>query len=117
MEDLLLSTLEKLGWPVRRQGSLAPGEKYPDTFLTYWCDAENEHAAYDDATALAEHDYSIYVYSTDPRLAYDILSEAREVLKVAGWVILTRGYDAQSDEITHIGRGMDIAYIQTMGDQ
>lgn len=114
MEDQLLEILGRLGYPVRRQGSLSPDQKYPETFITFWNSIEDELSPYDNETALSEHDYAVYVYSTDPQLTYDVLAEAREILKVAGWIIMTRGYDVSSDEPTHTGRGMDIAYIETM---
>ena len=36
MEDLLISTLENLGFPIIRQGSLAEDDEYPQSFFTFW---------------------------------------------------------------------------------
>ena len=36
MEDLLLSTLGRLGYPVFRQGSFSKKDKYPEHFFTFW---------------------------------------------------------------------------------
>lgn len=112
MEDKLIELLESLDYPVLRQGSLPHDEDYPDTFFTFWNNDDSEHAAYDNATAIANDNYSVNVYSTDPDKTYSLLKQARALLKSAGWIILTRGYDAPSDEITHTGRGMVIAYLQ-----
>lgn len=113
MEDILIELLSTLKYPVIRQGSLAPDEAYPDTFFTFWNNDETEHSAYDNETANVDYDFDINVYSTDPATAYSLLGQARTLLKQNGWIIATRGYDVSSDEITHIGRGMEVMYIKT----
>lgn len=117
MEDALIAVLETLKYPVIRQGSLAPDDAYPPTFITFWCNAEDEMSAYDNDTALTTNDFSVYVYSDDPTTCYATLAAARAALKAAGWVITTRAYDAASDEITHIGRGFDVTYILTLTEE
>ena len=113
MEDVLIEILSTLKYPVIRQGSLAPDETYPDTFFTFWNNDETEHSAYDNDTANVDYDFDVNVYSTNPDTAYQLLSQARKLLKENGWIIATRGYDVASDEITHIGRGMEILYLKT----
>lgn len=114
MEDELIRTLEALGYPVIRQGSLAPEQEYPPTFLTFWNTEEAELSAYDNDTVLTTNDFSVYVYSNDPAKTYSVLAQARARLRAAGWIIETRGYDVASDEVTHTGRGFDVTYIQTI---
>ena len=63
-------------------------------------------------TANVDYDFDVNVYSTDPATAYSLLGQARELLKQNGWIIATRGYDVSSDEITHIGRGMEVMYLK-----
>ena len=113
MEDVLIEILSTLKYPVIRQGSLAPDETYPDTFFTFWNNDETEHSAYDNDTANVDYDFDVNVYSTNPDTAYQLLSQARKLLKENGWIIATRGYDVASDEITHIGRGIEILYLKT----
>lgn len=113
MVDTLITLLEGLGYSVIRQGSLAPDEEYPDTFFTFWSEESGE-AYYDDDATAAAHEFDVNVYSTDPDTTYSLLDSARTALKAAGWIILERGYDAQSDEITHTGRGMRVAYIEIL---
>lgn len=113
MEDILIELLSTLKYPVIRQGSLAPDETYPDTFFTFWNDDETEHSAYDNDTVNVDYDFDVNVYSTNPDTAYQLLSRARKLLKENGWIIATRGYDVASDEITHIGRGMEILFLKT----
>lgn len=113
MEDTLINLLETFNVPVIRQGSLAPDQAYPDTFFTFWNNDESEHSAYDNETANVDYDFDVNVYSTNPDTAYRLLSQARKLLKENGWIIATRGYDVASDEITHIGRGMEVLYLNT----
>ena len=112
MEDTLITLLETLKYPVMRQGSLAPDQEYPDTFLTFWNTDETGHAFYDNADATVEHDFRISVFSTDPDTAYSVLASARTLLKTNGWIITDRGFDVESDEITHVGRGCTIAFLE-----
>lgn len=111
MTDTLIELLETLGFPVMRQGSLAPDQAYPDTFLTFWGNDE-DNSFYDNDTACVVYRFSVNVYSNDPDTAYSTLDAARSLLKQNGWTIITRAYDAASDEITHIGRGMMAAFLQ-----
>lgn len=113
MEDILIELLSTLKYPVIRQGSLAPDETYPNTFFTFWNNDETEHSAYDNDTVNVDYDFDVNVYSTNPDTAYQLLSQARKLLKENGWIIATRGYDVASDEITHIGRGMEILFLKT----
>lgn len=113
MEDRLIELLQSFGYPVRRQGSLADDEKYPDTFFTFWNTSDTEHSAYDNDTQLVDYDFMVNVYSTSPNRVYDLLSRARTLLKSEGWIIAVRGYDAASDESTHTGRGCEVQYINT----
>lgn len=113
IEDTLINLLETFNVPVIRQGSLAPDQAYPDTFFTFWNNDESEHSAYDNETANVDYDFDINVYSTNPDTAYSLIKQSRELLKQNGWIIATRGYDVSSDEITHVGRGMEVLYLNT----
>ena len=112
MVDNLIELLQSFNYPVIRQGSLAPDAAYPDTFFTFWNSDEAGHSFYDNDTANVDWTFQVNVYSTDPDKCYSLLGEARTLLKSAGYVIATRGYDLQSDEITHIGRGMLVMYLK-----
>lgn len=111
MEDELIELLESFGYPVIRQGSLAPDSSYPNTFFTFWNNDETGESFYDNETASVDYSYDINVYSNDPDLTYSLLSQARILLKQNRWIIATRGYDVPSDEITHTGRGMEVIYL------
>lgn len=112
MEDLLISTLEALGYPVKLQGSLLPDEPYPDSFFTYWNDSADGSSYYSNNEGAILWTYSLNFYSTDPVLVNTKLLEAKKLLKSAGFIVSGAGYDVASDEPTHTGRGITILYRQ-----
>ena len=112
MEDNLIQLLESLGYPVFRQGSLTKPDEYPETFITFWNDEELGQSFYDNDVALTTHAFSINVYSTNPDTAYMVQRQARDTLKANEWTITVRGYDVQSDDETHIGRGFEAVYLK-----
>lgn len=112
MEDNLIQVLQELGYPVVRQGSLAPDDAYPEHFFTFWNNDSSDHAHYNNAEYGTVWNYSINFYSTDPEKTYSTLNEARTKLKEKGWILSGKGYDVASDEVTHTGRGMDAYFLE-----
>lgn len=112
MEDLLISTLETLGYPVKLQGSLLPEESYPNHFFTYWNDSADGTSYYSNNEGAILWAYSLNFYSIDTALVNTKLLEAKALLKGAGWVVSGAGYDVPSDEPTHTGRGIGLLYRQ-----
>ena len=112
MEDLLISVLEQLGYPVKRQGSLLPDEPYPNHFFTFWNDSADGSSYYSNTETAIIWQYSLNFYSSDPNMVTTKLLEAKNLLKAQGWVVNGAGYDVASDEPTHTGRGITILYRQ-----
>ena len=112
MEDLLISTLETLGYPVRLQGSLLPDESYPDSFFTFWNDSADGTSFYSNNEGAILWEYSLNFYSTDPLLTNSVLLQAKELLKAVSFTVSGAGYDIPSDEPTHTGRGISLLYRQ-----
>lgn len=112
MEDELIEVLITFGFSVRRQGSLAENEDYPESFFTFWNNNSTDHAHYDNTEHGTEWDFDVNFYSTDPFQTYRVLADARQRLKERGFIISGKGYDVASDEVTHIGRGMNVLYLQ-----
>lgn len=110
MEDKLIELLESFGYPVMRQGSLGD-EDYPETFFTFWNNSEGEDSSYDNDTFGVVANFDVNVYSTNPQTVYSALSSARRLLIKNGWHTPDRGHDVASDEATHIGRGMEVAFL------
>ena len=112
MEDLLISTLEALGFPVKLQGSLLPDEPYPDSFFTFWNDSADGTSFYSNDEGAILWSYSLNFYSNDPLLVNTKLVEAKRLLRNAGWIVSGAGYDVPSDKATHTGRGISLLYRQ-----
>ena len=112
MEDLLISTLETLGYPVKLQGSLLPDESYPDSFFTFWNDSADGTSFYSNDERAILWSYSLNFYSNDPLLVNTKLVEAKRLLRNNGWIVSGAGYDVPSDEVTHTGRGISLLYRQ-----
>lgn len=112
MVDLLISTLETLGYPVKLQGSMLPDESYPDSFFTFWNDSSDGDSYYSDQEGAIIWSYSVNFYSNNPLLVNTQLLEAKELLKAQGFTVSGAGYSVMSDEPTHTGRGITVLYRQ-----
>lgn len=112
MEDLLIETLEALGYPVKLQGSLLPEESYPDHFFTFWNDSADGTSFYSNDEGAIIWSYSLNFYSVDVVLVNSVLLEAKRLLKAKGFIVSGAGYSVMSDEPTHTGRGIDLLYRQ-----
>lgn len=112
MEDNLIELLSTFGYPVFRQGSLSEDTKYPDNFFTFWNNDSPDHAHYNNTDYGTEWDFDVNFYSNDPEKTYSVLANARVLLKQNRWIIPSKGYDVQSDEPSHTGRGMQAIFFQ-----
>lgn len=111
MEELLIEFISSLGYPIFRQGSLTENEAYPPTFFTYWNNTEINHSAYDNDTIIMQYDYDLNVYSTNIDTCYELLDQATKLLKQHKFIVTQFGFDLYSDEVTHVGRGMNVSYL------
>ena len=113
MEDLLIETLKTaFGYPVKRQGSFLPNEKYPDHFFTFWNDSADSAGFFNNDENGIVWAYSLNFYSIDPAKVSAMPLEAKAALKAAGFIVGGAGYDVASDEATHTGRGLPVLYRQ-----
>lgn len=112
MKDLLIQTVEALGYPVILQGSLSEDESYPDSFFTFWNNDTPDGSHYDNEAIDYVWDFDLNFYSTDPALVNTKLLEAKSLLKQQGFIVRGKGYDVMSDEPTHTGRGINILKIE-----
>ncbi len=112
MKELLIKTLEPLGFPIKKQGSLNKEEKYPESFFTFWNNDSFDDAYYDNKENKTIWDFDLNFYSVDPELVEETLKIAKTKLKEQGFIVSGNGYDVASDEKTHTGRGINVLIIE-----
>lgn len=117
MEDLLIEILSEFGYPVRRQGSFLENEPYPDNFFTFWSNSADTESAYDNEENSILYEYDVNFYSTDIEKVYNVLREAKKMLRNRSFDCWGDGYDLASDEPTHYGRGINVLYLRTVNNQ
>lgn len=120
MDELLVETLESLGYEVFLQGSMAENAQYPDHFFTYWNDAADGTGFYSNQEGAVLWQYSVNFYSKNPLAVSKMFKSlkgkltAKNVLKAAGFIVTGAGYNVMSDEPTHTGRGITVKYYEKM---
>lgn len=112
MKDLLINTLQPLGYPILLQGSLNKDEAYPESFFTFWNNEVPGDEFYDNEEHSYIWNFDLNFYSSDPYLVNTKLLEAKTALKAAGFIVTGKGYDVASDEPTHTGRGINVLKIE-----
>ena len=112
MKDLLIKTLEPLGYPILQQGSMSEDDTYPNSFFTFWNNASDGEGYYNDEEHYYVWSFDLNFYSIDPSLINAKLLEAKSLLKAQGFITSGKGYDVLSDEISHTGRGINILKIE-----
>lgn len=112
MEDLLISIVKSLGYPIFRQGSLGEEEPYPESFFTFWNNNADGEEFYNNKENSIIWDFDLNFYSSDPSIVNEMLMKAKEKLKEHKFIIYGKGYDVRSDEVTHTGRGINVKIIE-----
>ena len=112
MKNLLISTLEPLGYPIFLQGSLGEHEQYPESFFTFWNNYSDGAAFYDDEEHRYIWDFDLNFYSNNSALVNSKLIEAKQLLNENDFIFTGKGYDVISDEHTHTGRGIKVYKIE-----
>lgn len=110
MREALINLLKTYGYPVRRQGSIGPKEKYPDSFFTIWNGETDDVSHYDDKPTAMVWDFDVNFYSKSPSLVDSTIVDVVGKLRKAGWIVSGYGYDLPTDEPTHVGRGILAVY-------
>ena len=112
VKQLLIDTIASFNYPVYQQGSLSKDDEYPDSFFTFFNNSTNDDAFFDNTETRTIWDFDLNIYSLDPDIVNNTLTQAKPLLKAAGFIVNGIGYDVLSDEETHTGRGINILYIE-----
>ena len=112
MKSLLIATLEKLGYPVILQGSMADNEPYPESFITFQTMASTEQDFFDGLPHGIQWRYAVIFYTSNPALMSTVPEQIYTALRSAGFIPQGRGYDIPSDEQTHTGFANEYYYLE-----
>lgn len=112
MKDLLIQKLETLGYPIFLQGTLEENEPYPESFFTFKNMSTDGDEFYDNKEHSFIWEFIVAFYSSDPGLVNTKLLEAKTLLKNVGFIVTGKGFDVNSDEPTHTGRGIYVYKIE-----
>lgn len=116
VKQKLIDVVEAFGFPVFLQGSLQESEPYPDSFFTFWNNETTDESFYNNVETAVTWDFDLNFYSCDAALVNSMLLQAKAALKADGFIVSGRGYDVASDEPTHTGRGINVTFIERLGD-
>lgn len=114
MREQFIALLQTFGLPIFLQGSLNKNSAYPSSFFTYWNDTTEDNAHYDNDAIAFNWQFTIYYYTQNENAAQmdGVFLQIRNLFKQNGWIMTGVGYDVPSDEPTHVGRAIDVYYIQ-----
>lgn len=112
MKDLLIKTLEALGYDVMLQGSIADDEPYPESFITFFTTDSTEQDFLDGIPHGTQWLYTVIFYTSNPALMSTVPKQIYNALKSAGFIPQGKGRDIPSDEPTHTGWVNEYLYLE-----
>lgn len=112
MKDLLIKTLEALGYPVKLQGSIADDEPYPESFITFFTTDSTEQDFLDGIPHGTQWHYTVIFYTSNPALMSTVPTQIYNAMKAAGFIPQGKGRDIPSDEPTHTGWVNEYLYLE-----
>ena len=107
-----IDLLKTLCGKIIEQGSMAPQERYPARFFTFWNSSTPANKHYDNAPHGFAWTVDFNFYSTDHADVYSTLEAAITLLRANGWIIGEKGHAVASDQNTHTGRGFTATYLE-----
>lgn len=111
MKELLIQTLEALGFPVFLHGTLGENEPFPPAFFTFVTLASDDAFEYDNNPTHTAWEYQVTFYANNPQQVADIATASRNALKAAGFIPQGKGVDIPSEEPTHTGWVNNYKYL------
>lgn len=112
IKALLIQLLNEFGYPIYLQGSMSINETYPDTFFTIYNNASDDFGHYNNVASKTVWSFDVNIYSSDPSIVNEKMIDVIDLLKQNNFIVSGKGYDVDSDEPTHTGRGIEILYVE-----
>ena len=117
MKEKLISILEQfVGDDVYLQGTIAPDVAYPAKFITFFTNASEFDAFYDDDPNRIDWTISVIFYSSNPAEILSIPPQIISAMRAEGFIPQTAGVDVISDVDTHTGWAMEFAYPEQLSN-
>lgn len=101
--QLLIDTVEALGYPVYLQGSLPEDGQWPRSFFTHWIFDAVDTLHYSGAPHCCDFGYWLYFYSADRTLVDTVPITAKRALQAKGFVFDGHPLDVSSGRPSHTG--------------
>lgn len=111
INQTIIDALASLDYPVILQGSYAPEEEIPDTFITFQTMTSDTQESFDNEEALTAWEINITIYSRDPEALSELASSTRDLLKAAEFIPQGKGFDMISNEAGFLGWGQNYKYL------
>lgn len=111
INQLIIDALSSLNYPVILQGSYAPEEEIPETFITFQTMASDTQESFDNEEALTAYEINITIYSQDPATLKELATSTRPLLKAADFIPQGKGFDMISNEPGFLGWGANYYYL------
>lgn len=108
MDDLLIETLETLGYDVIKQGSLDADNEYPEAFFTYFNWDSPRDKYYDNKHKSVTYYYQIQFYSSDVKTIDKTLEEVILLLEQNNFNLDSDPTDGYSDIPNYICKSFEI---------
>ena len=83
-------------------------------FITFWTDATEDNAHYDDDVTSIDWNFNVIFYSCDPLEVAVVPDQIRTALKAVGFIPQGKGYDMPSDVATHTGWVTEYLYRENI---
>lgn len=115
IKEILLNALEKLNHSIFQQGTIAPDDEYPESFITFEIIDSQEKEFFNNLSNATEWTISVIFYSVDPVLVQSEGVNIYNTLKNAGFIPQGRGADILSDEPTHTGWVNEYLFLEREG--
>ena len=112
MKDLIITTLEALGYEVSLQGTMPEDEPYPESFITFQIIGSPEQDFFDGVPMGTRWEIQVFFYTSNPALMSTVPTEIYNAMKAVGFIPQGKGFDIPSDEPTHTGWVNTYLYLQ-----
>lgn len=112
MKELLINTINGVGYDPYLQGTMPVDEPYPDSFVTFFTTDSSDQDFFDNDSSGTLWQYTVIFYTNNPALMSTTPREIYTAMKSAGFVPQGKGRDIPSDEPTHTGWAMEFNYLE-----